>query len=43
MTNTPSFPRKREPSDFRRTTLGPRLRGDDGGFAHAVTQLGKHQ
>ena len=24
---------QREPSDFRRTTLGPRLRGDDGSFA----------
>jgi hypothetical protein len=25
-----SFPRKRESSDFERTTLGPRFRGDDG-------------
>jgi hypothetical protein len=24
-----SFPRKREPSVFRETTLGPRFRGDD--------------
>ena len=26
---TPSFPRRREPSVFRHTPLGPRLRGDD--------------
>jgi len=26
---TPSFPRKREPSVFHCTPLGPRLRGDD--------------
>ncbi len=25
----PSFPRKREPRDFSRLPLGPRLRGDD--------------
>ena len=26
---TPTFPRRREPSVFRHTPLGPRLRGDD--------------
>jgi hypothetical protein len=33
MTISSSFPRKREPSVFRCTPLGPRFRGDDASFA----------
>ena len=43
MTNAPSSPRRRGPSDSPRTTLGPRLRGDDGSLADAVAYFRKDQ
>jgi 5-oxoprolinase (ATP-hydrolysing) len=38
----PSLPRKREPSDFSETTLGPRLRGDDDSPQFFVASRGHH-
>ena len=43
MNSAPSSPRRRGPSDSPRTTLGPRLRGDDGSLADAVTHSRKDQ
>jgi hypothetical protein len=39
MTGIPSFPRKREPSDFRRTHLASRLRVNDEPFSDAFTHI----